>query len=386
MQTGTSESPKPHVQQSVMTPVDQYVLQQASDFPASNIVKQLSQYKESYSPMANNTETGQLLSQEQQNLEQFLHTSQITLPFQSKGSPHQHLRDLLQNKKVSESELPLTQENQVLTSEHSSQELINSSETLKLNEVVHDPSIETSSSSGKLKLSDNLQDSPIETSNTSGKLKLSDVLNDSSVEIPSSGKVTLSAVLEDPEIGVANTDQVFSPQQSCEKIDVLSSSSSQNNVVSKILNQNLEKKRKTTAGDLLNDLETQHHDDAIVAGCNLDVLADVGELELDDDELLGLGNDFNILEYADPELDKNLVGEGEKSNILDEHLDLDDKDEELEDDVIKDVETQDKDLITQEISGEKKSIHIEDQKTDSDINQAKASHMHESFLDFDKKI
>lgn len=45
----------------------------------------------------------------------------------------------------------------------------------------------------------------------------------------------------------------------------------------------------------------------------------------------GLGNDFNILEYADPELDKDIVGDGKKTNILDENLDLDDKDEDLED-------------------------------------------------------
>ncbi|CAN7950662.1 unnamed protein product, partial [Ixodes hexagonus] len=44
----------------------------------------------------------------------------------------------------------------------------------------------------------------------------------------------------------------------------------------------------------------------------------------------GLGNDFNILEYADPELDRAFVGEGEKSNILDEHLDLDDKEDDLD--------------------------------------------------------
>ncbi|GAB6031866.1 hypothetical protein CHUAL_010262 [Chamberlinius hualienensis] len=59
------------------------------------------------------------------------------------------------------------------------------------------------------------------------------------------------------------------------------------------------------------------------------------EDDLDDDELLGLGNDFNILEYADPELDKDIVGDGKKTNILDENLDLDDKDEDLEDDEVK---------------------------------------------------
>lgn len=37
--------------------------------------------------------------------------------------------------------------------------------------------------------------------------------------------------------------------------------------------------------------------------------------DLDDDELLHLGNDFNILEYADPELEL-----GDKNNIFDEHI------------------------------------------------------------------
>ena len=37
-----------------------------------------------------------------------------------------------------------------------------------------------------------------------------------------------------------------------------------------------------------------------------------------------MGNDFNILEYADPELDS--VTGGEKTNILDENLDLEEED------------------------------------------------------------
>jgi hypothetical protein len=51
-------------------------------------------------------------------------------------------------------------------------------------------------------------------------------------------------------------------------------------------------------------------------------LADLG---MDDDELLGMGADFNILEYADPELDQ-VVG-GEKTNILD-NLDLEEEEKE----------------------------------------------------------
>ncbi|GFU34433.1 hypothetical protein NPIL_626691 [Nephila pilipes] len=363
MQTASSQEPKPHLQQSVMTPVEQFVLQQATNFPASTIVKQLSQYKETYSPLANTPEGGPLLPPEKtfdpQNLEQFLQTSQITLPFQNKTTSHQHLRDLLQNKKASETELPPTQENKLISSNEQS---------LASQDHISSP--------GKLKLSDVLRDPPIESTCSPGKLKLSDVLRDPPIE---------------------STNQTFSPQQACEKMDVLSSSDPQTSITNPQDNcipmtssqseseSDSGKKRKTTAADLVKDLETQQHDDAIVAGCSLDVLSgDVGELELDDDELLGLGNDFNILEYADPELDKSLVGEGEKSNILDEHLDLDDKDEELEDDVIKDDGTQDKDLIAQEIVDEKKSHHINDQKSHGDMNQAKSTQLHD-ILNFDKK-
>jgi hypothetical protein len=68
----------------------------------------------------------------------------------------------------------------------------------------------------------------------------------------------------------------------------------------------------------LEKLEQEHND-----GC---VESDLVDLGVDDDELLGMGADFNILEYADPELDQ-AVG-GEKTNILD-NLDLE---EEKEDD------------------------------------------------------
>ncbi|EEC19911.1 hypothetical protein IscW_ISCW023205 [Ixodes scapularis] len=81
--------------------------------------------------------------------------------------------------------------------------------------------------------------------------------------------------------------------------------------------------KKKTAGDLVKEVEVQGSEDPEEAGVDM-------EEDLDDDELLGLGNDFNILEYADPELDRAFVGEGEKSNILDEHLDLDDKEDDLD--------------------------------------------------------
>ena len=54
-----------------------------------------------------------------------------------------------------------------------------------------------------------------------------------------------------------------------------------------------------------------------------------------------MGNDFNILEYADPELD-NVTG-GEKTNILDENLDLEEEESSKE-----------------EHKGEKKELPIKD--------------------------
>lgn len=61
------------------------------------------------------------------------------------------------------------------------------------------------------------------------------------------------------------------------------------------------------------------------------VSAILGDLAEDDDELLAeMGADFNILEYADPELD-NITG-GEKTNILDmdlEQVEVETKEEKL---------------------------------------------------------
>lgn len=97
-------------QRPVMNPVEQFVLQQASNFPASHIVKQLSQYNSS---MVNPQEREALLAQEkaiqQQNIEQFLQNSRLSMPFQNKIVSHQHLRDLLQSKK---SEADLTASNE----------------------------------------------------------------------------------------------------------------------------------------------------------------------------------------------------------------------------------------------------------------------------------
>ncbi|CAG7629500.1 unnamed protein product [Allacma fusca] len=72
----------------------------------------------------------------------------------------------------------------------------------------------------------------------------------------------------------------------------------------------------------LEKLEQEQHNEGGVE-TETGELVDMG---IDDDELLGMGADFNILEYADPELDQ-AVG-GEKTNILD-NLDLEEeKDEE----------------------------------------------------------
>ena len=76
-----------------------------------------------------------------------------------------------------------------------------------------------------------------------------------------------------------------------------------------------------TTIDIVKQLQEQQNPELVEEECSPE--------DLDDDELLGLGNDFNILEYADPELDKALSGKtGGKSNIFDEHLDdLDDKED-----------------------------------------------------------
>ncbi|PSN55751.1 hypothetical protein C0J52_04799, partial [Blattella germanica] len=69
------------------------------------------------------------------------------------------------------------------------------------------------------------------------------------------------------------------------------------------------------------------------------ILAELG----DDKELLAMGNDFNILEYADPELDS--VTGGEKTNILDENLDLEEEESSKE-----------------EHKGEKKELPVKDRE------------------------
>lgn len=86
-------------------------------------------------------------------------------------------------------------------------------------------------------------------------------------------------------------------------------------------------------------------------------------------------------------MDKSLVGEGDKNNILDEHLDLDDKDEELEDDVIKESDvTQEKDLISQELSQEeKREIDAESEKSKDADNSNKDSDLPDTFLNYEKK-
>jgi histone-lysine N-methyltransferase MLL3 len=67
----------------------------------------------------------------------------------------------------------------------------------------------------------------------------------------------------------------------------------------------------------LEKLEQEQHNDH-----NQDAeTSDLADLGMDDDEFLGM-EDFNILEYADPELDE-VVG-GEKTNILD-NLDLEEE-------------------------------------------------------------
>lgn len=80
----------------------------------------------------------------------------------------------------------------------------------------------------------------------------------------------------------------------------------------------------------------QEQDEALPGEEVGDILGKLGD---DDDELLTsltaeMGDEFNLLEYADPELDTN--ESGEKTNLfdsleLDEHLDAADKDEKHKD-------------------------------------------------------
>lgn len=78
--------------------------------------------------------------------------------------------------------------------------------------------------------------------------------------------------------------------------------------------------------------------------------------DLDDDELLGLGNDFNILEYADPELDKALGGKsGSKNNIFDEHFDADEREKARLEAESKQPEVPGKNLPPDQLSSEEKS-------------------------------
>ena len=81
-------------------------------------------------------------------------------------------------------------------------------------------------------------------------------------------------------------------------------------------------KAPVKTSDIVTQLQEQPHHE---------IEEEVPTEDLDDDELLVLGNDFNILEYADPEHDKALTGKTTgKSNIFDEHFDeYDDKEEEL---------------------------------------------------------
>ncbi|KAH8023968.1 hypothetical protein HPB51_020641 [Rhipicephalus microplus] len=118
--------------------------------------------------------------------------------------------------------------------------------------------------------------------------------------------------------------------------------------------------KKKTAGDLVKEVEAQGTEEPDDGGGDM-------EDDLDDDELLGLGNDFNILEYADPELDRAFVGEGEKSNILDEHLDLDDKEDDLDEVGRQETDTKDDDAAMPQGGGGVKQepmVKQEERKTE----------------------
>lgn len=94
-------SPKPQQLQ-------QFALQQNHPLSSASIVKQLSQYKETFGSISNAHAARNLLSQEkpieQQNIERFLQDGQLTMSYPNKVTPpqNQQLRDLLQNKKFCE--------------------------------------------------------------------------------------------------------------------------------------------------------------------------------------------------------------------------------------------------------------------------------------------
>lgn len=140
---------------------------------------------------------------------------------------------------------------------------------------------------------------PQEDISTPGHLKISDVLGNPPQQVEGRSQPFQSPQHEKMDLlsrpdsrlsnsGMSSTEKV--PQHNVQE-ECLSISSSQKEV------EITGKKRKTTAGDLVKDLETeqdlvkdietqQEGQDALVG--NLDLLTgDVGELELDDDELLG---------------------------------------------------------------------------------------------------
>ncbi|XP_042908867.1 histone-lysine N-methyltransferase 2C isoform X4 [Parasteatoda tepidariorum] len=344
------DNSKVHTAQNALHTVEQFLLQQqqsSGSFQASNILKQLPpQYKDACLPITSASEKEALLSQdkrlEEQNLESMLQASQASLPYSNRLAAHQHLRDLLQNK-APDSPLPTRTEDKMVRSE---------------------PNIICSV----------------------GNIKLSDVMTDSTNQNRAFQTAMAAEQQTNRRLDIPERPE---SQSSSHKEFLLGHTQKESQQSSYMplaaVDQEMEDELcadPNTKNDLMNDLENppEEEQDVLGGNCNLDVLnvGDVGELELDDDELLGLGNDFNILEYADPELDKNLGGEGEKSNILDEHLDLDDKDEELTEEVIKE-DAQDKDLLSH---GEKKGLEMEGRKS---VDESKSNILSDNFLDFNKK-
>lgn len=105
LQPSLQQSLQQSLQPSLQSSVQQFVLQQ-SPLTSVNIVKQLSQYKETFGSLSEAQVSRTLLGQEkpleQQNLEKFLKEGHLTIPYSNKVPQHQQLRDLLQNKKFGE--------------------------------------------------------------------------------------------------------------------------------------------------------------------------------------------------------------------------------------------------------------------------------------------
>lgn len=124
-------------------------------------------------------------------------------------------------------------------------------------------------------------------------------------------------------VGQQSHDNMSSPMQSPMSANPLSQQMNPNSMQEHgALTSHLPSDHQELPDSVTAELEKLEQEQHNSHDADTSELADLG---MDDDELLGMGADFNILEYADPELDE-VVG-GEKTNILD-NLDLEEEDKE----------------------------------------------------------